>query len=286
MSNQPPVARAAVVPDDRILPETRWLAGFIIPFLVVAFYILYLRPTESGELFAWPIKPTMTAMMLASAYIGGVYYFTCVLLARRWHQIKVGLLPVTAFASVLSIATLLHWDRFTQNHISFYTWTTLYMTTPLLVLAVWLRNRVTDPGLPGPGDPLLPRGWRWAMGSVGVVTIAISLLLFVQPALMIGVWPWQISPLTARVVSAMFALPGLVGLGIALDSRWSSARLILQSQAFSLLFILLGAMRAWGKFNHSGPAAYLFVGGLAGLFVGIVALSLSMESRRLSEQTG
>lgn len=273
MPSQPPVAPISAAPDDRILPETRWLAALVIPFLVAAFYILYLRPTESGELFAWPIKPTMTAMMLASAYIGGVYYFTCVLLARRWHHIKVGLLPVTAFASVLSIATLLHWDRFTHSHISFYTWTALYMTTPFLVLAVWLRNRGADPGAPDPDDRVIPLLWRWAMGSVGVVTIAISLLLFVQPALMIGVWPWTLSPLTARVVSAMFALPGLVGLGVGLDARWSSARMILQSQAFSIVFILIAAVRAWGEFNHASPATYLFVGGLGGLLVGILGLT-------------
>ncbi len=28
--------------DDRILPETRWLAAVIIPFLIAAFIILYL----------------------------------------------------------------------------------------------------------------------------------------------------------------------------------------------------------------------------------------------------
>ena len=50
---------------------------------------------------------------------------------------------------------------------------------------------------------------------------------------MIAVWPWTLTPLTARVAGAMFALPGLVGLGIALDRRWSAARIILQAQAIS-----------------------------------------------------
>ncbi len=52
--------------DDRVLPETRWLSAIIIPFLVVAFGILYLLPDHTQELFActvshwyhWPDYPT------------------------------------------------------------------------------------------------------------------------------------------------------------------------------------------------------------------------------------
>lgn len=104
--------------DDRILPETRWLAAVIIPFLVVAFVILYFLPHDTDKLFAWTIKPTMTPMMLGAAYLGGIYFFTRVIAAKQWHLVKLGFLPVTIFASLLGIATILHWDRFNHSHIS------------------------------------------------------------------------------------------------------------------------------------------------------------------------
>lgn len=126
----------AVLPDDRILPATRLVAWLVIPFLFVAFVILYLLPGETGRLFAWKIQPPMTAMMLGAAYAGGIYYFTRVLMARQWHRVRVGLVPVTAFASLLGIATLLHWDKFTHDHISFFAWAGLYFTTPTIVAAV------------------------------------------------------------------------------------------------------------------------------------------------------
>ena len=276
-----PVDNQPVVPrKDQIYRETKWLALFILPFLVVAFLLLFIWPDRTDKTFAWTILPSMTPMMLASAYIGGVYFFTGVILAKRWHHIKVGFLPVTAFASILGVATMLHWDRFNHSHISFFAWTALYFTAPFLVAVIWLRNRVTDPGLNDPQDVNIPAGWRGVMGVVGVITILISGLLFLRPDSMIAVWPWQLSPLTARVVSAMFVLPGLVGLGIAVDSRWSSSRLILQSQAFSIVFILIGAVRAWDDFNQSSPASYLFIGGLAMLLIGIFAVYLFMESLR------
>jgi len=268
------------LPNDGIYRFTWLLAVFIIPFLIVAWIILYLLPQRSGELFAWPIKPPMTAMLLGAAYLGGVYFFVRVVLAKHWHTIKAGFLPVTLFASLLGVATLLHWDRFTHEHISFFTWTVLYFTTPFLVLGTWWFNRRTDPRTAEPDDILLPNGIRWLLGGVGAITLAISLLLFLQPQLMIAVWPWTLTPLTARVMGAMFALPGLVGLGIASDRRWGAARVILQAQALSIGLILIATAIAWSDFNPASSSTWLFSGGLSGLLIGIIALYLFMEARR------
>lgn len=129
---------------NQILSETRWVAILVIPFLLVAFVILFIFPQQTEKLFAWKIQPSMSAMMLGAAYAGGIYFFTGVLRSRQWHKIKVGFLPVIAFASMLGIATILHWDRFNHSHISFIAWAGLYFTAPFIVLAVWLRNRNQD----------------------------------------------------------------------------------------------------------------------------------------------
>ena len=66
--------------NDRILPYLRVLSAVIVPFLVFAFVVLYVVPGETARLFAWPITSTMTSMTLASAYLGGVYFFARVAL--------------------------------------------------------------------------------------------------------------------------------------------------------------------------------------------------------------
>jgi hypothetical protein len=78
----------------------------------------------------------------------------------------------------------------------------------------------------------------------------------------------------------MFALPGLVGLGIATDPRWSAARIILEAQAFSILIILIAAARARSDFNPSNAATWLFIGGLGALLVGIAMVYISLEVRQ------
>src|SRR5579884_3487184 len=148
--------RSTRMRNDRILPETRWISAIIVPFLVAAFAILYLFPDHTKELFAWGIQPRMSAMMLGAAYIGGAYFFVRAAMGARWHWVKVGFLPVTTFATLMGIATILHWDRFNHGSIAFWTWVVLYFTTPFLVPAVWLRNRKTDPGTLDTRDLLVP----------------------------------------------------------------------------------------------------------------------------------
>lgn len=273
-------AQLPLVADDRILRETRWLAQTIIPFLVGGFFLLYLWPMETGDRFAWKIASAMTAMTLASAYVGGIYHFSGVLMATRWQHVSVGLLPVTAFASILGLATLLHWSRFNHGTLTFLAWAGLYFTAPFVVPAVWWRNRGADPGLEEHGDVVIPLAGRGAVAVVGVIALVVSLLLLLRPDAVIVRWPWPMAPLEARVTAAMFALPGVVGLGIAVDSRWSSARLILKAQAWSILSILIAAVRARDEFSQSNPVTYFFVGGLMALLIGIVAAYRVMESRR------
>lgn len=268
-----------IEPENKILSATRWVAALVIPFLIVAFVILFFFPGQTESLFAWKIQPGMSAMMLAAAYAGGIYFFTGVLRIKRWHEVKVGFLPVLSFASLVGIATILHWDKFSHNHISFFAWSGLYFTTPFIVLYVWLRNRKQDTGKIEDHDILIPSLVRIFVGFLGTVTLTISFILFIQPETMISLWPWKLTPLTARVLGAMFSLPGLVGLGIAFDKRWSAARHILQSQGLSILLIQVAVIRALSDFNWANIGSWFFVGGLGFMLVSFIVLLVLMEKR-------
>ncbi|HLC03645.1 MAG TPA: hypothetical protein VJK02_11455 [Anaerolineales bacterium] len=111
--------------EDRVLLLTRVLSAGIVPFLVAAFIILFFKPGESGRLFAWPVRPSMTAMMLGVTYLGGAYFFGAAAIIRQWHRIRLGFLPVTAFAATLGISTLIHLDRFSHGQLAFQLWALL-----------------------------------------------------------------------------------------------------------------------------------------------------------------
>jgi hypothetical protein len=262
--------------DDRIFRSTHALAVFIVPFLLVAFVALYFFPDDTGDYFAWDVQPTLTPLIMGAGYIAGAYFFVRVALESRWHRVHVGFLPVTAFTLFMAIGTFSHLDRFDDDHVAFWLWVGLYVTTPVLVPLAWWRNRASDPLEPEPGEPPLPGGVRTALWVVGGFQSLVALVLLLSPSTMIDTWPWTLTPLTAQTLGGWFALPGVTALMMAADGRWSAIRITLESQLIGLALILLGAARAWEDIDTSNALAYVFVGGLAALLLALAALEWRM----------
>jgi hypothetical protein len=265
--------------DDRVYRETRLLGAAIVPFLVVAFALLYLFPDDTRHWFAWDVQPTITPLMMGAGYIAGAYFFVRVALETRWHRIQVGFLPVTAFTLFMAIGTFNHLDRFATAHVAFWIWVGLYVVTPVLVPLAWWRNRATDPGTPEPGEPPLPGFVRPSLQVAGLIQSALALVLLLSPSTMIEHWPWQLTPLTAQTLGGWFALPGVTALTMGLDGRWSAIRITLESQLIGLALILLGTLRAWEDVDTANPLAYAFVAGISLLFVSLLALEWHMLGR-------
>ena len=204
-------AGEAVVARDRVLPGTRVLSIVIIPFLLVAFVLLYFWPSadDTARLFAWRIVPGFTSMVLGSVYLGGAYFFLRAARATEWHAVGGGFIPVGLFASLMGVATIEHWDKFIHTNVAFWLWVALYFTTPFLVFAVWLMNR-REQSARTADDLLLPQSTALLIGVLGIAALATSAFLFLVPTAAIAIWPWTLTALTARVMGAIFAL-GVAG---------------------------------------------------------------------------
>ena len=266
--------------DDRVLKGTRVLGAVIVPFLLVAFSLLYFFPGDTAHWFAWAIKPRMTPLIMGAGYIAGGYFFVRVVTASRWHRVHLGFLPITAFTLFMAIATFNHLDRFDKDHVAFWIWVGLYVVTPVLVPLTWLRNRRTDPGTLEPDDRYLPPRVRALVGGVGAVQSVVAAVLLLSPSTMIDIWPWTLTPLTAQVLGGWFALPGVVAIMMAVDARWSAIRITLESQVLGIALILLGVIRAWSDFDTSNAVTYAFVGGISALMAGLLVLFAYMERPR------
>ena len=256
------------------------LAVFLIPVLVLAFLILYLSPNNlSAELFAWPISPPMSAMMLGSTYLGGAYFFAIVLRSRQWRHVWLGFLPITVFAGVLGVATILHWDIFDPGHLGFQLWAALYFLVPLILPILWYRNHRLTTVYPMGREGELPNPIRWAFAGLGIVLTFLGLLLFILPEQMIDVWPWALTPLTARTMAAIYLLPGLVSLSIAYEFSWSASRYLLQAMAVTLVPTLIAVFLNRGDFDWSSFASWGFTGGLVAILILLAVTYWSMSQQ-------
>jgi hypothetical protein len=268
-----------VAGSDTIRPSTRWLAALILPFLAVASILLLVFPALTDRLFAWTILPPLSAMFLGSAYVGGIWYFVTVLRSPRWHRISAGIPAVCVFATLLGVATLLHWDRFHPGHLTFVVWVALYISTPVLVLGAWMANRRADSGSPERSDLAIPRPLRVTAAVIGGLALLCGITMFLAPAVFLDTWAWQLTPLTARVTGAILTLPGLVNLRLLWDVRWSAYRWMLQCEIVSLLAIVVSVAVSIDQIRWSTPAGPLFVVGIGASLGAFVAFYVSLDSR-------
>jgi cation diffusion facilitator CzcD-associated flavoprotein CzcO len=268
-----------IIARDRIYPATRALAGIIVPFLLLGIYVLYLRTDMTRELWAWQIRSPMSALMLASAYAAGAYYFGRAVFARRWHHIGRGLLPVLVFATLMCAVTIVHWRLFIHDMIAFMLWAALYFTTPVLVAAAWWVNRREDTGRPDERDAIIPARLRRASGGIGVVGLVTAGSFLLVPGPLIDLWAWPLTPLTARVLCVIFVLFNVYLVALSADPRWSAARVNVESLVVALVLIVVGIVRTRDTFLWSRPSAWLFVIGVAAALVACVG-SLVWAGRR------
>lgn len=264
--------------DDAVQPETRWTARMVAPFLLLGGGILYLFPARTDRLWAWTVRPTMTAVVMGASYLGGALFFVRAARAARWHTLGVGLLGADLLATLLLIATVVHWDRFHHGNPAFWVWTALYAVTPLLLPVLWLRNRARDPHTVEPGDVLVPRPLRVGIGCLGVVQLVLAVATFVRPALSVRVWPWALTPLTARTLSAFFAFLAVVWVAFLFEARWSALRLHLEGATLALVLVAVGALRARHDFIHRPVPGWGFGLLLAGVLALLCGVQVAMRS--------
>lgn len=254
--------------DDRVLQATRVISIVIIPVLTAAFVILYAFPTRTEQLWAWEMRPTMRAMVMGAGYFSGAYFFYRAATVGQWHRIGLGFVAVTAFAGVLGIVTVVHWDRFNHGHVSFWAWALLYFSTPVLLPCLWARNSRRDPHTLEPGDRVVPTPVRAAMAVVGTAQLVGAAVMFFRPTAIVARAPWALSPLTCRSLSAFAAFPSIVYVAFAFEKRWSSFQILIEVIIAGMVLIGIAAVRARAEFDGSAAVVW---GWRAGL---IVALGL------------
>ncbi len=267
--------------DDRLLAPTRVTATLIVPVLVAAWSVLFLFPARSDDLWAWAVAPEMTALVMGGGYLAGAYFFARVTRARRWHRVGWGFVGTTVFTTLLLLATVVHWDRFNHDHVSFWAWLALYVITPPLLPVLFVRNRRFDPGVPEPGDVPVPRPMRVAWVVAGAAQVALAVVMTAAPRLVLDRWPWTITPLTARTLAAFIAFPAVTWLCLAVDDRWSSFEVPFRTATLGLLLVAAAAVLARDDLDGPAWSVRVFAVVLAGTLAALLVVQVAMQRRAM-----
>jgi len=187
--------------------ELRLLFGAFGALAVGAFLLLFVLSNQTEDSFSWTIEPPLTAAFLGASYLAALLLFVWTARFGDWRSAQAALVPVSVIAILLLVATIVHEDRFHHDVFGWF-WKAAYLVAPIAIaVAVAHQLRVTARERQVPDHPRapLPATVRAALVVQGSVMLAVGAYLFAAPGSADDLWPWALTPLTARVIGAFVA---------------------------------------------------------------------------------
>ncbi len=189
-----------------ILPGTRLLLVIFSGLTLLAFVVLFVLADATERYFAWTIKPPATAAFLGAAYAAGCALELLAFRRRTWAALRIPFLTILVFTVLTLVASVLHLDRFhfgsdlPMARCAAYFWLAIYVVVPLaMVVVLVIQER-------RPAERIdrvaLPAVLRVTLLVQGAVMFAVGAALFLAPGTAEALWPWMLTPLTARMVAA------------------------------------------------------------------------------------
>ncbi len=203
-------------------PTTRfmWWLGVASTLVSAGAAILLIPLAErTADFFAWTI-----AVPASAAFIGLFYLAltTMGILGVRqpwWAPARAALVPAVVFVALVLVTTLIHLDKFhlfsggVAARAVAWIWLVIYVVTVPAYLLGFRRQRRARGGDPPRTAP--PPPWaRVALGGLAVVLTLAGLALFVAPPLGASLWPWALTPLTARMIGVTLVSVALLAAAV------------------------------------------------------------------------
>jgi len=181
----------------------------------VAGFLLFPLAEETDRFFSWTIEPPLTAAFMGAAYWAAFVLIGWAARAASWEAARPTLVPVTAIAVLLLVATLIHLDKFDLDSLFGWFWLIVYCAVPpVLAVLVWAQLRRPAPP-PPPAHPI-PAPLRATLVLQALVMGGVGCVMYIEPSTAGDLWPWTLTPLTARAVSAFL-------IGFALAAAYAAA---------------------------------------------------------------
>jgi hypothetical protein len=268
---------------DRLLLPTRVLLGLFAVLTALAVGALFVRAEHTEESFAWTIDPAATAAFLGACYASGTVLVVLSWLGGSWARTRIPLVTILTFTALTLVATLVHLDRFhlaadgALARFAAWFWLAVYVVVPIgmaVVLVVQERR-----ALPAERQRPVP---AWLLGLLaveGLVLLGVGVALYLAPATAEVLWPWTLTPLTARAVGSWLVAYGVAA---ALLVRAGDLDLLrVPALAYAVLGVLqlVVAGRFADHLRWQAPSAALFLIMATAVAATGIAAYVATESR-------
>jgi hypothetical protein len=185
-------------------------------------------------------------------------------------------LTIFVFVVLTLVATLLHVNKLHFDDdfggLSFlakaaaWFWLAVYVVVPLAMLVLLVLQERAPGGDPPARHPV-PVVLRVTLAVESAALLAVGALLFVDPTTATSVWPWPLTPFTARVVAAWLVAFGLATALAAVAGDLHRLRTATISYTVFGALVLVSVLRYPDAVDWDRPVAWVFVA----LFAAVVA---------------
>lgn len=250
----------------------RALLGVFAALTALATGALFVLAESTEETFAWTIEPPLTAAFIGAGYAAGFVLVVLSLRDRVWAHSRVPVLTIFVFVVLTLVATLVHINRmhfddefaglgFLAKAAAWF-WLAVYVVVPVVMVVVLIRQERAPGDDPPPRHPV-PPGLRIALAVESAALLVVGALIFVRPTTATSVWPWPMSPFTARVVAAWLVAFGLATAVAAVAGDLRRLRTAAIAYTVFGVLVLVAVARFPGTLDWGSPAAWVFVAAAA-----------------------
>ncbi|MGH2812380.1 MAG: hypothetical protein ACRDI1_06665 [Actinomycetota bacterium] len=235
-----------------IAPVTRGLIGFPLFFLT----------TQTDRFFAWTIEPPLTAAILGANYFASTAMAILASRKHAWAEGRVAVSVALAFAPITTAATFIHLDRFHLDSFFGWFWVIAYGIYPPMLL-FYLVKQLKIPGEDPPRrEPLA--GWVKGIFAVhAVLLLPLGLVMFISPRTTFDLWPWALTDLTSRALSAWVIALGVLALHSLIENDISRTKVAFYSYPVFGVLHLIGIARFSQDMRWDLAGAWVYLGYLA-----------------------
>ena len=202
--------------------------GLVQILLAATFVIWLLLFPSTGDKFAWPVTPRLTAMFIGAGFIVRTFIGYFLWREPYWYRLRWQRWGNYAFLAFILLATLWHVDEMNwkSDIIVAHIWVVAYIAEPLILPLLEPRRPVGTEAYPdaerkGPVMEGLKRVSAFGL----VASVTVGGLMVMNPAFIDTRWPWALDPFNARVMAAFFALTALWCVTIYLAEDWAEVRM-------------------------------------------------------------
>ena len=252
-----------------VLPAMRVLLGVFAVLTALATGSLFVLAETTEKTFAWTIQPPLTAAFLGDGYAAGLVLVVLSMWASRWADVRVPVLTIFVYVVLTLVATLLHLDKlhFGDDFTTLgplakgaaWFWLGVYVVLPVAMLVLLVLQERTPGGDPPARHPV-PPVLRAALGVESLVLLVVGVALYVDPTTAATLWPWALTPFTARVIAAWLLAFGLATTLAALAGDLHRLRTATIAYTLFGALVLASVLRFPATVAWERPIAWLFLG--------------------------